>query len=181
MAFQNEKKMFLSKADKSKKGNVDEKIIPLAEVINSKEKYYTTSSCSGRVCLCKGNGKKNETEWIKVSHDLIDENFFAVGKNPELIWLRIEPFILHVACRDISSGKALLQKAKQIYKKSCLLSISNKIIVEIRGSELLEMPLYESGKLLFSGDMQWLVNLTNEKMEHIWRGINKFQSVIKQM
>ncbi|MEW5896650.1 MAG: tRNA wybutosine-synthesizing 3 family protein [Nanoarchaeota archaeon] len=189
MVFQNEKKTYLAKIDKSKKGNVDEKIIPLVSLINSKDNYYTTSSCSGRVCLWKGNGKKNETEWIKVSHNLIGNDFigndfirndFLAINDENLVWLRLEPFILHVACRDITSGNALLQKAKQIYKKSSLLSVSNKIVVEIRGSEFMEMPLYENRKLLFSGDMQWLAGLLNKKMKQIWKGTSKFQRIIEE-
>ena len=51
MAFDNEKKTYLPKADKSKKGDLDTKIIPLLNKFNSLPDYYTTSSCSGRVYI----------------------------------------------------------------------------------------------------------------------------------
>lgn len=176
MTFQNEKKTFLAKLDKSRKGNIDEKIIFLIDKINQDENYYTTSSCSGRVTMIKRNGKKNETEWLKVSHDLIDRNFFEINEEG-MVWLRLEPLILHVACKDLEYADRLLEKAKKFYKKSCLLSFKNKIIVEVRGSEFIEMPFYNK-ELLFSGDMEELKDLINDKLELIWEKTEKFKKFI---
>lgn len=209
MTFDNEKKTYLAKTDKSKKGEIDEKIIPLLDLINAHPDYYTTSSCSGRVYLWRGSGKKNETEWLKVSHDLIDEHFLDknlldksglskksqsphfLGDEKDVVWLRLEGMILHVACRDLMAANKLIDKVRVVYKKSCILSASNKIIVEIRGSEFLEMPLYEVDgeddengqyndniKLLFSGEMGWLVELINQKMEKMGGGIEKCQKLM---
>ncbi len=179
MPFPNEKKTYLSKQDKSKKGDIDEKVIPLLEIINAKDDYYTTSSCSGRVYLWTGTGKKNETKWINVSHELIDEEFFTIPESKGLVWLRVEAFILHVACKDLNAANQLLEKAKQIYKKSCLLSASNKILVEIKGSELVEMPLYLDGKLLYQGELKWLVQLVNEKLRRMGEGREKLKKVVQ--
>lgn len=175
MTFPNEKKMHLAKHDKSKKGDIDEKVISLLKAINAQDNYYTTSSCSGRVYLWTGTGKKNEMEWITVSHDLIQEDFFEIKPQKGLVWLRVEPFILHVACKNMEAANLLLEKAKHIYKKSCILSASNKIMVEIRGSELMEMPLYNEGKSLYAGELEWLVQLVNKKMEKVWESIARFQ------
>ena len=49
--FEKEKQDFLSKKDKSKKGSIDDGIIGLINLINSKSDYYTTSSCAGRIVL----------------------------------------------------------------------------------------------------------------------------------
>ena len=145
MNWDNEKKCFLNKADQSKKGSIDEKVLPLLQTINSHPDYYTTSSCSGRIYFWRGTGKKNETEWIKVSHGLITEEFFYLEEKQKsgLVWLRFEPFIIHICCRDLNHANALLNLAKKIYKKSYILSASNKIIVEIHGSEFVEMPFYQ--------------------------------------
>ena len=175
MNFSNEKKTFLSKLDKSKKGEVDEKVKPLLEKINTFSEYYTTSSCSGRIDLWMGGGKKNQSEWLKVSHDLITEDFFKVQFPAGLVWLRLEPFIMHICCNTLETANLLLEKAKKIYKKSCILTAQNKIIVEIRGSEAIEMPFALDGKMLFNGDTDWLIKLLNDKMEKIEEGIQKFQ------
>ncbi len=178
MTFLNQKKTYLAKADKSKKGDIDEKVIPLLKKINQRLDYYTTSSCSGRVYLWKGTGKKSETQWLKVSHDLIDENFFEGDETKDVIWLRLEGMILHVACRDLDAANILLEKARKFYKKSGILSASNKIIVEVRGSEFIEMPLYKEGQLLFSGDLKWLQDLVNTKLKKIGSTADKFKSDI---
>jgi len=176
MTFENEKKTFLGKFDQSKKGSIDEKCLSIIEVINKQDDYYTTPSCSGRVYLWRGDGKKNNTEWLKVSHDLVDYDFLNVGEEG-LIWLRVEPFILHVACKDLTAANKFLSLAQKVYKKSTLLSISNKIIVEIRGSEFMEMPLYLDGKVLFNGDINWLTELVNSKLDKIFSRIKTFEEL----
>lgn len=176
MTFLNEKRMFLAKQDKSKKGTIDPQIKPLLDLINAHPQYYTTSSCSGRVYLWRGSGKKNETEWIKVSHERITEDFLKINPaaSSGLIWLRVEPFILHVACRDLEAANSFLEKARPTHKKSCILSISNKILLEIRGSEFIEMPLWKDNKPVYAGDVSWLAEAVNEKLNLIRKGTEHF-------
>ncbi len=178
MNFPNDKKTYLAKSDKSKKGDIDTKIVPLLDTINVLSDYYTTSSCSGRVYLWKGTGKKSETQWIKVSHDFIDTDFLDCAEKKDVVWLRLEGMILHVACKDLEAAHVLLEKARKFYKKSCILSASAKIIVEIRGSEFMEMPLYKEGELLFCGNLEWLKGLINSKLEKIWKDMGKFKRLI---
>ena len=92
-----------------------------------------------------------------------------------MVWLRLEGMILHVACRDIDAAIRLLDQAWILYKKSCILSAKNKIMVEIRGSELMEMPLYKDGELLFSGDLNWLKETINVKFEKMWKDMEAFR------
>ena len=181
MTFLNDKKTFLAKLDKSKKGEIDHMVLRVLALVNMKDHYYTTSSCSGRVHLWNGSDKKNETEWIKVSHDLIDEDFFKIPATNGLVWLRVEPFILHVACNSISSAEKLLKRAQSVCKKSSILSLSKKIIVEIRGSEFIEMPLYDDKRLLFSGDSELLKDLVNDKLEKTYSKIKAFEKKLKRL
>ncbi len=185
MDFDNSKKTYLAKLDKSKKGSIDPKALAIIEEINSKENYYTTSSCSGRVYLKQSPGKKNQTEWIKVRHDIIDKMFFdlptTIPHPNEVIWLRCEPFILHVACRGIKSAGELINLGHQIYKKSAILSIKNKIVVEIRGSAILDMPFALQGDMLYSGDITWLQDHVNSLLHQNWERMDKFLEQIKQL
>jgi len=182
--FPNDKKTFLAKLDKSKKGDIDEKVIPILKAVNSKQDYYTTSSCSGRVYLwkgtAKGKGKKNEMIWLRTSHDLVKEEFFKIEEKG-LIWLRLEDFILHIACQDLESANKLLLEARVLYKKSCILSASNKIMVEIRGSEFIEMPLYQKGKLLFNQSFTWLTQEVNSRMKKVWQKEEQFRKLIEKI
>lgn len=49
--FSQWKKQCLNKLDQSKKGSVDEDIEHVVSLINGREEFFTTSSCSGRVIL----------------------------------------------------------------------------------------------------------------------------------
>ena len=178
--FLTEKKNQLEKKDKSKKGSVDERIRSLLALLNAHPEHYTTSSCSGRIILWRGSGKKNETEWLKVSHEPIDARFLTVPDVPGLVWLRLEPVILHVACADIRAAALLVDAAKKVCKKSTILSITNKIIVEIRGSEFLEMPLVNNGQLLYQGEIDVLVEIVNEKMGKIKEKVKTLERVISR-
>lgn len=63
--FANEKRQALvQKLDRSRKGELDELVQPLCDLINADARYYTTSSCSGRLTLC-GLKKKEEEEEVK--------------------------------------------------------------------------------------------------------------------
>lgn len=180
MTFTNNKKTFLEKLDRSKKGSVDKLILPLLEQINNKDNYYTTSSCSGRVYLWRNKaGKKKDTEWLKVSHEPISLNFLN-HEASGLVWLRLEPMILHVCCSNLDAANKLLILAQKQYKKSYLLSINKKIIVEIRGSEFLEMPLYQDSSCLFN-DKELVVELVNKKMKKISVGLERFMELVGEI
>lgn len=52
--FSRWKEQCLSKLDLSKKGSVDEDVEHVVSLLNSREEYFTTSSCSGRIILIDG-------------------------------------------------------------------------------------------------------------------------------
>lgn len=180
MTFPNRKKTFLEKLDKSKKGELDQRLISLLDLINSQKDYFTTSSCSGRVLLYQTTGKKNETTWLRVSHQPITKDFFDhLEQQKELVWLRLEPFITHVACQDLDSALALLNQAKTVFKKSSLLSAANKIIVELKGSEFLELPLAKDQQFLIKEKyLELLIRIINRKLKRIWQNTEKLEKII---
>lgn len=49
--FQQQKSTNLAKVDLSRKGSIDEPIVDLVHLINQHDQYFTTSSCSGRICV----------------------------------------------------------------------------------------------------------------------------------
>lgn len=44
--FNEQKERFLKRQDRSRKGSFDAHILSLIKLLNSKDNYYTTSSCS---------------------------------------------------------------------------------------------------------------------------------------
>ena len=49
--FLRQKEQCLRAVDLSRKGSIDEPIVELVDYINTKADFFTTSSCSGRICV----------------------------------------------------------------------------------------------------------------------------------
>ncbi len=157
-----QKEKQLSKKDKSKKGSYDKEIVPVLDLINSFSCYYTTSSCAGRICLFvqPESGKKCDAEWLFVSHQPVkpDEILAAVSDKalgrPEesrvkKLWLRQEPFIVHVCARTLEDAEILLSVAHNSgLKHSGIISLKKRIIIEITGNQHLETPIICSGRCI---------------------------------
>jgi len=166
MDFDNDKKTFLSKIDKSKKGSIDPVILPLIEKINSLDDYYSTSSCSGRIVLLKESesGRKDKAKWLFVSHDKVDSDklIYKINKLPDKknIWFKFEPPIIHISCRNIDAAQKLLDIARPLFKLSGIISTS-KNIVEIRGTDRIDTPI----KDISDNHIRVLVEISNKKLE----------------
>lgn len=52
--FRRWKAQCLSKVDLSRKGDVDEDVVDLVQLLNEREQFFTTSSCAGRIILLDG-------------------------------------------------------------------------------------------------------------------------------
>lgn len=52
--FRRWKAQCLGRADLSRKGSVDEDVAELVQLLNAREQFFTTSSCSGRIILLDG-------------------------------------------------------------------------------------------------------------------------------
>src|SRR3972149_12258512 len=108
--FDRQKQQQLSRPDFSKKGSIDRPIERLVKKINSSDNYYTTSSCSGRIMVLAEGKKKNEAQWLFVSHEKVSS--LKLKNIPkEKLWLKFEPMILHVACRTLEDAQNIVDKA----------------------------------------------------------------------
>ena len=209
--FNKEKSDFLKKKDKSKKGCVDKDIKEIINIINSRKDYYTTSSCAGGVVLLEMKSKrKNESNWLFVKHNKIKFNeiknslsqynknnkkilelplkagnkeetsFESCAKNQ--VWLKQEPLILHVRCRDLKSAKKLLDASRKIFKRAGIISLNDKkIVVEIIGSEKIDAIIADGD---FAADEKYLKNLikyANRNFEENKRKGEMFLKIIKNI
>lgn len=189
MNFEKEKKEFLRKKDKSKKGSMDNKIKKLVNKINSLDKFYTTSSCSGRVLLLviPQSNKKNKVQYLFCSHKKIKHNNIKktlktiitkikLKKIKNNVWFKIDPVILHVACENINNAKKFLNTARDIgFRRSGIISIrKDKIIMELISTEKIETIISKNGKLLIDENyFSVLVKEGNKKLENTWEKIKK--------
>jgi len=167
--FDLDKKNALGKADKSRKGDIDEDIEDLVKLINSSADYYTNSSCSGRIVL-QIPFKKRMEEVIFIKHSPVrfSEINKSVKKIPKgTVWLKEEPIILHISCRTIADAQKMLDIARSIgLKRSGIIGIKKKIVVEIIGSERVEAPIARDGKMLANDIyLKELVKEANKKLK----------------
>ncbi|MFH1503408.1 MAG: tRNA wybutosine-synthesizing 3 family protein [Candidatus Diapherotrites archaeon] len=182
--FSQRKFAVLSKLDKSFIGEWDKKIIPICEKINSKEEFYTTSSCAGRIVLMLDKEKKSPDLFLKVWHDRISFNELKKslkeisGKN--LVKFKFEPPILHIACRDLESASRLLEKAKSIgWRRSGINALGKNIVLELNSTERLEFPILDNGKVLVEDNfLKLIIKQANEKLKKGWRKIEKLREII---
>lgn len=181
MDFDRQKRDILARDDKSKKGSVDEEILPLVETINKTKDYYTTSSCAGRILfIVRHDYKKNEAWWLIVTHSKMKfEDFKDIMDNPgeDDVWFKQEPPILHVACRDIEKAQILVNVARECgFKRSGIQGTKKRIIVEMASTEFIETIICSGNKLLVSEDyLKILVKYANDKLEHSRKKINKIK------
>lgn len=81
--------------------------------------------------------------------------------------LRFEPLIVAVECRDLKSAQDLVSLAIFCgYRESGITNAGKRMIVGIRCSIRLEVPLGDTQKLMVSKDyLRFLIGIANEKME----------------
>ncbi|MDO8659980.1 MAG: tRNA wybutosine-synthesizing 3 family protein [Candidatus Parcubacteria bacterium] len=203
--FSKRKNDILSKKDKSSIGDVDKKIVKLCEKINKTGDYYTTSSCAGRVILIIDSDEKKPDLFMKVWHDLITFNLLKKElieiskKTKENIRFKQEPCILHIACNNLENAKKIYDKGKIAgWKKSGIISLGQRFIVELNSTEKLEFPIISNGKILvypenykFSGPetlknqkvpgdnfLKIIVKKSNENLKKTWKKIEKLEKLI---
>ncbi len=179
-SFNKRKQDVLSKLDKSHIGEWDSKIAKLCNKINKLNNYYTTSSCSGRVILMIEQDKKGEDLFVFVSHDKI--SFEELKKNIELalkknknIKFKLEPCILHVACRSMEDAEKIQAKAKLAgWKNSGVIGVKNSFTAELGATDRLEFPVIRDKKILVDDNfLKIIVDESNKKLEKSWMKIDK--------
>ncbi|HLD55626.1 MAG TPA: tRNA wybutosine-synthesizing 3 family protein [Candidatus Nanoarchaeia archaeon] len=182
--FLQRKKDILSKEDKSSKGDWDKRIIELCDKINSSEKYYTTSSCSGRVIVMLDQEEKGPGLFEFISHDLIDlktlqENLSLI-KSDDLIKFKQEQCILHVACQTLEDATDLVVKAQLTgWKRSGMIAIGKRFMVELNTTERLEFPIMINNKCLVNEKfLSLVVEKANKNFIKMWEKTENLKKLI---
>ncbi|MBU0628381.1 MAG: hypothetical protein KKC75_04270 [Nanoarchaeota archaeon] len=208
MQFDNEKVTCLKRKDNSNKGSIDPDIRNLVDLINSLEDYYTTSSCSGRIVIIELIEKKKDTKFIFVEHNKAkfnsiksslktmrlnqvdgggreDGNIESKEANPKTknnLWFKQESLILHVCCRDLKSAEELLSIVRNSgIKRAGIISLRNRIIIEIIGTEHMETLIAKDGNLLVDDKfLKVLIAEANKKLERNKRNVDKLYLELKK-
>ena len=202
-AFTQAKQQALTKHDKSSATSFDARVVGLCAAANDSPYVFTTSSCSGRHLLWRGEGVKATQSFARgrVSHDRVDAAYFldhdandqapfrkapldATPDGEGALWLRYEPLILHARCADAGAAQAFMRAARTVFKNVGLQSAAfetDGACVAVVGDEGLDMPLRgPDGKALFSeAHVPWLVATLNEKHERNWAKTARFEAALR--
>jgi len=186
--FQQRKTDVLLKIDKSSIGKWDKKIVKLCNKINKLENYYSTSSCSGRALLMIDQDKKGENLFCFISHDKISFNqlkdelnkLLKNKKTNQRIKFKLEPCILHVACKNLEDTKLFYDKGKEAgFKRLAIIGTSHGFTFELNSTEKLEFPIIEKNKLLVDDNfLKLIVKDSNKKLEKSWEKLDKLEKLI---
>lgn len=182
--FEQRKMQCLSRMDKSRQGQVDKDIKPLVRLINSLPNFYTTSSCAGRILILAVGKRKCDCRRIFITHrkttaDEVISHLSGLPEDP--CWFRQESFIIHVCSRDLASAIELLRVARESgFKHSGIISVGNRIMVEIGSNEGMDVPVSDDGILLVENRyLSYLAKVANKKMDQNSRRLKKFKEKIK--
>ncbi|MFC1768335.1 hypothetical protein ACFLZX_01100 [Nanoarchaeota archaeon] len=188
MLFDKQKTDILGNQDKSIKKSIDKDIAPLVDKITKSKNYFTTSSCSGRICILAVNDKhlKNKSRWLYITHK--SASFKDIKKSLKKIknldlWFMQESMILHVVCRTIEDALFLVQIAKDAgFKRSGIVSVGNKILVEISSTEKIETPIAKKGKIIVTDSyFKILIKEANKKLKRTKEKIKKVKTTFSSL
>lgn len=128
---------------------------------------------------------KNPSEGVSALTNSCAEGTLGrwVGKkirNNKNLKFKQEPMILHVACEKLENANNFMQLAQKAgFKKVGILALNKRIIVEINGSEKLEFPLMQDGKLLVNENfLKIVIGKANKNLKSNWGKIKEFEKII---
>jgi len=186
--FESTKEDILGKKDKSNVGGIDKPIIELCESINKSLDYFTNSSCSGRITLIDDKEKKTPDVFLFRSHEKVELDELKKGLNQAsekvssgLVFFKQEPCLIVVSSRDKDKQWELFSEARNNgWKKSGILSIDRKMLVELMSSENISFPVIKDGEILVSDEMLRIVlEKANLNLEKGWEKIDKLKELFE--
>lgn len=176
----------LEKALNEKK--VDKQLISLLRFVSSTKNYFTSSGCSGRILLLKvsENEKKQEAAFHSRWHRAVslEELWKALQrKSKGELWLKQEPFILHVGCKGLEESRKLLNIAQKtgIKRTGIIVAKEGKFLVEFIGTQHMSLPVKKGDEVLVEKDyLRYLLNRANKKLLRNYALLKKFEKNCKK-
>ena len=188
-SFDGFKKQTLHKLSESlKSGDVDEKVLPILEKINSHQSYVTTSSCSGRIILLQlpKVGDKKKAIFIGRWHDpvslkdILDE---LLNYKEGQLWFIAQSPIFHICCRSLEDADRLLKIGiSSGFKHSGFKSNTPRIIVELLSTERMDVPLAKQDFRFFSGEyLGFLTMIGNDLLKRGQKKLDRLNIMVKKL
>jgi tRNA wybutosine-synthesizing protein 3 len=184
--IENKKQTLIKLQKEIEKKEVDEKIIPILELINSHNNYYTSSSCYGRIVLLEipEIGDKKNAKWLGKWHREIELNEFLLASEKAkkgFLWLLAQSPIIHVFSNDLDSADNLIKIAVGCgFKHSSFKSFKKNIIIQIISTERLDAPIGKDGKFFCDNIfLDLLINISNNIIKRSSEKLKNFESKLE--
>ena len=154
---------------------VDEPILPYLNIINSYDSFYTTSSCYGRITLdlTPVNENKKDHSWLGkwhrvVSYEDINKKLEEASRLSgwEIVWLKQDPFILHIGAKTINDAEKLLHAARELsgLKRVGIMHTTPRIMIEVMGLDFMSCPLLiKDKKIIEKQELKNIIDIANLK------------------
>jgi tRNA wybutosine-synthesizing protein 3 len=161
-------------------GKVDAPAIRLLGKINANPGLVTLSSCSGRIDLLVydiDRGKKESSHYAKwhepASHEDFEMKLNAYTGKPTL-WFKCEPFILHVAARDVGMADAFVKKmrANGVRRGGIQAIGKQRVAIEVSGSSYMSFPVEP-----MEGEWNEVLDIANRMMKKNLELIGRLEKV----
>jgi len=150
---------------------VDAPIVPLLDLINKNPHYVTTSSCSGRIVLLATSERERKGDSFFVGkwhRPVILEEVWPLIEafRGEMLWFKLDPFIIHVGADSLGSALHIISLARRAGVKIAGIQAADaeKYHVELRGIDVIAVPIYNRGLLVEREYVAHLVRIANRKM-----------------
>ena len=169
-------------------GRMDEDFIPLCNYISKTKNYFTSSSCAGRIALISLGEEetKKESAFYRKWHRKVTTNEIIEATNEfngQVLWLKQEPFILHLGTNTLDNARALLHfcEATGIKRAGIKVAKEGKFIVEMLGTQNIDVPIIDGKTRIDEKYLKYLVKKSNEKFEKNRLLIKKMEKFAKKM
>ncbi|EOB01612.1 tRNA wybutosine-synthesizing protein 3-like protein, partial [Anas platyrhynchos] len=106
----------------------------------------------------------------------------ALEKATGDVVFKFEPFVLHVLCRELQDAQLLHSVAIDSGFKNSGITVGRggKIMMAVRSTHCLEVPLSHMGKLMVSEEyIEFLIHVANRKMEENTKRIDRFYKCLQ--
>ena len=169
-------------------GKMDIQMVPLCEFVAKTKGYYTSSCCSGRIILLEKRGKRKiDTFFHRKWHREITEGELIEGFDESTkgeVWLRIDPFILHIGCKNLEDCSKILaaMKAAGVKRGGIIVADEEKFMVELQGTDSMSLLIKKGEKKLVSEEyLQEIVPLANNMLRQNYARLTKLENAFRNL
>ena len=172
--FQIKKKIALEKLNQALElKRVDLEVLDLINLINSFPDYYTTSSCAGRIVILTKDsfrGKYSANFVFKkhgiTSFDELHSSLEPASLNDyKKMYFNVEPPTFHIAAKSLEDAIKIHELAissEVAMGYSMFKTIKKTIVVEIRGTGMLQVPIGQDNQLKIDNEyLKFILELGN--------------------